>query len=325
MRGAAPTAFRLEPLTHVGIEAEAEHVVVKSLAQAAAQEVMIRAYGVVELNVVMCKRNGSWRSQCDAVFLGMQTYRRVRRRREAMPVRRLDAAGREKLTHALERVDRVLCGLRREAIHQIRVHHDARIAERASHARYLFDGHAFLHEPEQSIRRHFEPAAHGDAAGCGEQTAQLEREGSLETNIAPPRDAEFLVDEALCECTHACRRRGLVDQVEAGLARLRDQRSNALHDDVLTRPIVTADVVERDVAERAFLPVAAVRQRNLVPAAVRPEAMHRVWHFHDGHVLTERQAVVRRNARVAWWNVMLGQIVLEYDFRALAHIRAHER
>src|SRR5213076_1310148 len=51
MPGAAPTALRarLEPLTHVGIEAEAEHVVVKSLAQAAAQEVMIRAYGVVEL------------------------------------------------------------------------------------------------------------------------------------------------------------------------------------------------------------------------------------------------------------------------------------
>ena len=241
-----------------------------------------------------------------------------------MPVRRLDAAGREKLTHALERVDRVLCGLRREAIHQIRVHHDACIAERASHARHLFDGDAFLHELEQSIRRHFEPAAHGYAAGCGEQTAQLGREGFLETNVAPPRDAEFLVDEALCECTHACRRRGLVDQVEARLVRLRDQRSNALHDDVLTRPIVTADVVERDVAERALLPIAAVRQRNLVPAAVRPEAMHRVEHFHDGHVLTERQAVVRRNARVALWNVMLGWIVLEHDFRAFAHIRAHE-
>src|SRR5205807_1079722 len=194
---------------------------------------MIRAYGVVELNVVMCKRNVSWRSQCDAVFLGMQTYWRVRRRRETMPVRRLDAAGREKLTHALERVDRVLCGLRREAIHQIRVHHDACIAERARHARHLFDGDAFVHELEQSIRRRFESAAHGYAAGCGEQTAQLGREGFLETDVAPPRDAEFLVDEALCECTHACRRRGLVDQVEARLARLRDQRSNALHDDVL--------------------------------------------------------------------------------------------
>src|SRR6059058_3657681 len=113
-----------------------------------------------------------------------------------MPVRRLDAAGREKLTHALERVDRVLCGLRREAIHQIRVHHDACIAESASHARHLFDGDTFLHELEQSIRGRFEPAANGYAAGCGEQTAQLGRKGFLETNVAPPRDAEFLVDEA---------------------------------------------------------------------------------------------------------------------------------
>src|SRR4029077_21077790 len=204
MPAAATPAFpsRLEPLTHVGIEADTVHVVVKSLAQAAAQEVMIRAYRVVELDVVMCKVNVSWRPQCDAVSFWMQTYWRVRRRREAMPVRRLDAARREKLTHALERIDRVLCGLRREAIHQIRVHHDAGIAERASHPRHLFDGDAFLHELEQSIRRHFEPAAHCYAAGRGEQTAQLGRKGFLETNVAPPCDAEFLVDEALCECAH---------------------------------------------------------------------------------------------------------------------------
>src|ERR1700719_4403360 len=120
-----------------------------------------------------------------------------------MPVRRLDAAGREKLTHTLERVDRVLCGLRREAIHQIRVHHDAGIAERASHVRHLFDRDAFLHELEQSIRRRFEAAAHGYTSGCGEQTAQLGREGFLETNVAPPGDAEFLSGEALCERPHA--------------------------------------------------------------------------------------------------------------------------
>src|SRR4029077_7462541 len=85
---AATTALRarLQPLTHVGIEADPVHVVVKSLAQAAAQEVMVRAYGVVELDVVMCKRNVSWRAQCDAIFLRMQTYWRVRRRREAMPI-----------------------------------------------------------------------------------------------------------------------------------------------------------------------------------------------------------------------------------------------
>src|SRR4029077_10180589 len=123
-----------------------------------------------------------------------------------MPVRRLDAAGRKQLTHTLECVDRVLYGLRREAVHQIRVHHNSGIAERASHERHLFDGDAFLHKLEQSVRRRFEPAAHGYTPGCGEQTAQLGRESLLETNVAPPGYAEFLLDEALCECTHACRR-----------------------------------------------------------------------------------------------------------------------
>ena len=35
---------------------------------------MVRAYGVVELGVVTRKRDVSWRAQCDAVLLGMQTY-----------------------------------------------------------------------------------------------------------------------------------------------------------------------------------------------------------------------------------------------------------
>jgi len=66
MPAAATTArrARLEPLTHVGIEADTVHVVCKGPCAAAAQEVMVRAYGVVELDVVTCKRDFLWRAQC---------------------------------------------------------------------------------------------------------------------------------------------------------------------------------------------------------------------------------------------------------------------
>ncbi len=109
--------------------------------------------------------------------------------------------------------------------------------------------------------------------------------------------ASLLGDEALRERAQPGRRRGLVDEMEAGLAGLRDQRANSLHDDVGARPVVAADVVERHVAERALLPVAAVRERDLVPAAVGPEAMHRIQHLEHRDVVAERQAVVGRECR----------------------------
>ena len=153
--------------------------------------------------------------------------------------------------------------------------------------------------------------------------AELRREGLLETDVAPPGDADLLGDQAFRERAHGGGRRGFVDEVKARLARLRDQRLDAPHDEVGARLVVTADVVERHIAERALLPVAAVRQRDLVPAAVRPEAMHRVQHFHDRHVFVERQAVVGRDARVFLRDVVLHRVGFEHDVVALAYIGAH--
>ncbi len=50
-----PARARLEPLAHVGFESDAVHVVIERLAQARAQEVVIRAGGIVELDVVVRK------------------------------------------------------------------------------------------------------------------------------------------------------------------------------------------------------------------------------------------------------------------------------
>ena len=52
---ATPPRARLEPLAHVGLESDAVHVVIECLAQSGAQEVVIRAGGIVELDVVVRK------------------------------------------------------------------------------------------------------------------------------------------------------------------------------------------------------------------------------------------------------------------------------
>ena len=135
----------------------------------------------------------------------------------------------------------------------------------------------------------------------------------------------LLCEQALRECAHAGRRRGFVDEMEAGLAGLGDQRADALEDDVGAGSVVAADVVERHVAEAALLPVAAVRERDLVPAAVGPEPMHRVQHLDHRYVVRERQAVVRRDARVALCEVGLRGVGFEHDAIVAAHVGAHER
>ena len=238
--------------------------------------------------------------------LGMQADRRMRRRREAMPVGRLDAARCEQLAHALERVDRVLLGLRGEAVHQIGVHHDAGVGERARHPRHLLDRDALLHELQQPVGRHLETAAHGDAARLGEQLAQLGVKVFSKRMLPHQVMLSLSRDQALRQRAQARGRRGFVDEMEARLAGLRrSARGCAAMTRSVPGSVVAADVVERDVAEGALLPVAAMRQRDLVPAPVRPEPMHRIQHLHERDVLIERQAVVGRGARVLCGNVVL--------------------
>src|SRR6185369_3343848 len=97
------------------------HVVVERLAQSRAEKVVIRSDGIDELDVVVREHDLRWRAQLDAVVVRMQPNRRMRRSREPMPVGRLYAACGEELAHSLERIDRVLRRLRREAVHQIRM------------------------------------------------------------------------------------------------------------------------------------------------------------------------------------------------------------
>ena len=59
---ATPARTRLEPLAHVGLETDAVHVVIECLAQSRAQEIVIRAGGIVELDVVVRKADARRRA-----------------------------------------------------------------------------------------------------------------------------------------------------------------------------------------------------------------------------------------------------------------------
>src|SRR6185503_11061859 len=113
----APGCPRLEPLAHVGVEPHAEHVVIECLAESRPEIVVVRAGRILEYDIVVRKTNVRRRVQRDAIGIRVESDGRVRRGREAVPVRRLDAAGREQLTHTLERIDGVLLGFGREAVH----------------------------------------------------------------------------------------------------------------------------------------------------------------------------------------------------------------
>ena len=60
------------------------------------------------------------------------------------------------------------------------------------------------------------------------------------------------------------------------------------------------DVVQIDVAEGALLPVAAVGERHLVPAAIGPQAMGRIVAIDQGQVVAERQVLVVRDGGEGW-------------------------
>ncbi len=120
-------------------------------------------------------------------------------------------------------------------------------------------------------------------------------------------------------------RRRLVDEVEAGLPGLGHQLLHAIDDQIGGGGLVAADVGERDVAEGALLPVAAVRQRQLVPAPVRPETVHRVQHLEQRDVAIERQAVVGRRPGLGVRNVARRGVGLEDHAAVLAHEGSMQR
>ena len=190
----------------------------------------------------------------------------------------VDAAVFKQLAHVFERVHRILHGLRGKAIHQVGMHHHARVGKAFGHLRHLLDRDAFFHELKQAVRRDFEATRHGDAAALCQQFAKLWREGFLKTDVAPPRDLHAPAQQLFGQGFQGFRGRGLVHKVKAGLARLGHDLLDAVDQGAGLRGFVAADVVQAHVTKAAFFPVAAVRHGELVPAPVAPQPVHRVEH-----------------------------------------------
>ena len=84
----------------------------------------------------------------------------------------------------------------------------------------------------------------------------------------------------------------LVDEVEARLTGRVDQLLHRVHERARAGGGVPCDIIELDVAEGAAAPITAVRDHELVPAAVGPQPMRGVECVHDLEVAVQRQAAV---------------------------------
>ena len=81
-----------------------------------------------------------------------------------MPERALDEIGLEESAHELERPVRLRLGLGREAVHEIRMHHDAGAMKRAERLSRRTERDTLRHQLEEPVVRAFESAGHRNAA-----------------------------------------------------------------------------------------------------------------------------------------------------------------
>ena len=151
----------LEPLAHVGIEADAMHVVIERLAPAAADS-RDPCRGVVKSVVVRKVMFGGG---------NLVPYRRGSGRWANTPWPRSDARSwmQPAASWHAQRVDGVLFGLRRKCTS---IHHDAGIGESAGDAR-LLDSDALLHDSNN--RSGADPLHTRPMASCGITRVKVSR------------------------------------------------------------------------------------------------------------------------------------------------------
>ncbi len=200
----------------------------------------------------------------------------------------------------------------------------AGVAEGLGHARDLLDRHALLHQVQQAVGRDLEPTGDRDAAAVGELLAQLGGVRLFETDVAPPRDRQLPTLQLGRQRLQRLGRRSLVDEMEAGLTGFLDDRFDPVDQRRSRGPLVARDVVQADVTEAAFLPVAPVRHGQLVPATVRPQPVHRIEHVQQRQVAVQRQAVPGRRADLGESHVGFDPVHVLHLAVGIAPVGAHQ-
>jgi hypothetical protein len=202
----------VEPTPHVLIQPDAVHVVVERFVQRLAEAVVVDAGGVDEFDVIGGEADRRQRLQLDTVFGRVEADRRVDGAGEAVEEAGLDAAFGEQLADVFKRIDGVLHGLRREAVHQVGVDEHAGIGEGAGNAGNLVNRDAFFHQRQQAVGGDFEAAGDGDAAAVGELVAEFRREGFFKADVAPPGNRPVALLQFVGQRLEGFRRGGFVDE-----------------------------------------------------------------------------------------------------------------
>ena len=164
----------------------------------------------------------------------------------------------------------LLLRLGRKPVHEIRVHHDSRVAEGREGRMGRGERDALVHQLQQAVHGAFEPARDGDAARADHEPRQLRRECRVEPHVPPPAAFELPSKDLPAHPLDQSRRHRLVREVKPILPRLAGQCLHGIDDACGLWHLEALDVVKRDVAESAFVPVAASGHLDLEPAPRGP-------------------------------------------------------
>ena len=78
--------------------------------------------------------------------------------------------------------------------------------------------------------------------------------------------------------------------------------------------VVSSNVIERNVAEAAFLPITSVSHRHLVPTPVVPQAVHGIGHVNHREVFVETETGIARRWLLTVKEISSHFIVNEFNF-----------
>ena len=140
----------------------------------------------------------------------------------------MQAAVFKQLAHVLQRVHGVLHGLGREAVHQVGVDEDTGVGKGLGDAGDLLDADAFFISFNQAVRGHLQPAGMAMQPLAQRSSAASSGVKVFQSGRCPTTDGDAPAQQLLAR-PGRFGRCGFVSEVEAGLAGLRHDGLDAVH------------------------------------------------------------------------------------------------
>ena len=164
-----------------------------------------------------------------------------------------------------------LDGLGGETVHQIQMHQQSGIDQIGAHRSGTGAGYSLVHQLEQPVVGALQTGGDSDASRLGHQCAQFRRKRGVEPDVAPPNQPFPAFQQLPRNRAQQSRGERLVGEVKrrdsGGVA----HGQHRVHRLFGLRRGVPPDVIQRNIAKRASVPIATVGQLNLNPMAIRPQ------------------------------------------------------